>query len=105
VKINVNVKSRPKEEEEEEEEDEEEEQEEQKEEEEEDDENGSANDVDDPEIVGDPTEAAMLVVSRKAKIKEREPFSNYKVIDEVPFKSEQKFRASLVDTEDGPEIF
>lgn len=58
-----------------------------------------------PEIVGDPTEAAMFVIGKKAKIAEKEPFNQYQILDEVPFKSEQKFRASLVDTEEGPEIF
>jgi P-type Ca2+ transporter type 2C len=47
----------------------------------------------------------MLVASRKAKIKQKEPFNNYKLLDDIPFKSEQKFRASLVKTEDGREIF
>lgn len=58
-----------------------------------------------PEVSGDPTEAAMFVVGKKAQIKEKEPYNRYELIDEVPFKSEQKFRASLVDTEEGPEIF
>ncbi|OEY73472.1 cation-translocating P-type ATPase [Salegentibacter salarius] len=58
-----------------------------------------------PEVTGDPTEAAMFVIGKKAKIKEREPYKNYKLLDDLPFKSEQKFRASLVETEKGPEIF
>lgn len=98
VKINVNIKSKGKEDkkrdiEEEEEEEEEVEELNQKEEDEV------------PEITGDPTEAAMLVVSKKAKIKDKEPYSHYQLLDDIPFKSEQKFRASLVKTENGPEIF
>lgn len=58
-----------------------------------------------PKVVGDPTEAAMYVIGRKAKLKEKEPFNNYKLLDDLPFKSEQKYRASLVKTEEGPEIF
>lgn len=58
-----------------------------------------------PAISGDPTEAAMLVVGQKAKMKELEPYDSYEVLDDLPFQSEQKFRASLVETEDGPEIF
>ena len=57
------------------------------------------------EVVGDPTEVAMMVMGKKAKLKDQEPFSNYKVLDDLPFKSEQKFRASLVETEEGREIF
>ncbi|MDR9456942.1 MAG: HAD-IC family P-type ATPase [Salegentibacter sp.] len=58
-----------------------------------------------PKVTGDPTEAAMLVMSRKAKIKQKEPYKNYKLLDDLPFNSEQKFRASLIETEEGPEIF
>lgn len=65
----------------------------------------SEEEEDEPEVVGDPTEVAMMVMGKKAKLKDKEPFSNYEVIDDLPFKSEQKFRASLVDTEEGQEIF
>ncbi|RNL94519.1 HAD family hydrolase [Sinomicrobium pectinilyticum] len=58
-----------------------------------------------PGVTGDPTEVAMLVLSKKSKIKEKEPYTQYKLLDDLPFKSEQKFRASLVDTGEGPEIF
>ncbi|MBK6265577.1 HAD-IC family P-type ATPase [Marivirga sp. S37H4] len=103
VKIDVSVKSKKKNTNEEDEEiEEEEEEEEEIEEEEEDDDNDNE---EGPEIAGDPTEAAMLVVGKKAKVKETEPFNQYKLLDDLPFKSEQKFRASLVDTEEGPEIF
>ena len=61
--------------------------------------------VDAPEVRGDPTEAAMFVIGEKAKIKEKEPYKNYKILDDLPFKSEQKFRASKIETEEGPEIF
>ena len=107
VKINVHLKNEEKkkkrpgdvEEEEEEEEifEEEEEEEEQKEEKEDEDQG--------PQVTGDPTEAAMFVMGRKAKIKQKEPYQNYQLIDDLPFNSEQKFRASLIDTEEGPEIF
>ncbi|MFO8146005.1 MAG: HAD-IC family P-type ATPase, partial [Gillisia sp.] len=109
VKINVNIKPGPKKNspikedgEEKEERDIEEE-----EEEEEDDEESKDEDEEDqgPEVTGDPTEAAMLVAGKKAKIKQSAPFNQYKVLDDIPFKSEQKFRASLVETEDGTEIF
>ncbi|WP_057937788.1 cation-translocating P-type ATPase [Algoriphagus resistens] len=64
-----------------------------------------ASENDAPKISGDPTEVAMLVMGEKAKVEEREPYSRYKLLDDVPFKSERKFRASLVDTEEGPELF
>ncbi|WPR75955.1 HAD-IC family P-type ATPase [Algoriphagus sp. NG3] len=60
---------------------------------------------DDPQISGDPTEVAMLVMGRKSNVKDKDPFTGYKILDDVPFKSEQKFRASLVETEEGPELF
>ncbi len=58
-----------------------------------------------PDVLGDPTEVAMFVVGRKAKIKEREPYKEFKILDEVPFNSDQKFRATLVATDQGREIF
>ncbi len=118
VKINVDKKSKRKkpdnsqsDEEENRDIEEEEEEEELEEEDSEDskndksDEENEENDHEGPEVVGDPTEAAMFVVGRKAGIKEKEPYKNYSLLDDLPFKSEQKFRASLVKTEDGKEIF
>ena len=52
------------------------------------------------ETSGDPTEVALLVLSRKGKIKDIEPYKNIKKIDDLPFNSEQKFRASLIENED-----
>jgi P-type Ca2+ transporter type 2C len=59
----------------------------------------------DYQVVGDPTEAAMFVLALKADIKNKEPYSTYKVVDDLPFNSEQKFRAALVDTDEGKQIF
>jgi P-type Ca2+ transporter type 2C len=58
-----------------------------------------------PAVTGDPTEAAMLVLARKATINQQEPFKDYKVLDDLPFNSEQKFRATLVETNEDKEIF
>ncbi|MGY5850281.1 cation-translocating P-type ATPase [Salegentibacter sp. F14] len=58
-----------------------------------------------PKITGDPTEVAMLVMSRKAQVEQEEPYKNYKLLDDLPFNSEQKFRASLIETEEGAELF
>jgi P-type Ca2+ transporter type 2C len=46
-----------------------------------------------------------LLWQEKQELKEQDPYKNYKVIDDLPFNSEQKFRASLVDTGEGKEIF
>lgn len=55
-------------------------------------------------VTGDPTEAALLVLSRKADISG--DGDELKVIDDLPFHSEAKFRASLVEYPDGKrEIF
>jgi P-type Ca2+ transporter type 2C len=62
-------------------------------------------DVNEEKATGDPTEVAMLILGLKAQIREKEPYSNYRVTDDLPFSSEQKFRASLVDTGDTSEIF
>ncbi|MCE7056414.1 HAD-IC family P-type ATPase [Algoriphagus sp. AGSA1] len=73
--------------------------------EEEEEEEEDAEENDEPDVVGDPTEVAMLVMGKKAGVMEKDPFVGYKLLDDLPFKSEQKFRASLVDTEEGPELF
>jgi P-type Ca2+ transporter type 2C len=62
-------------------------------------------DVNEEKATGDPTEVAMLILGLKAQIREKEPFSNYRVTDDLPFSSEQKLRASLVDTGQMKEIF
>jgi P-type Ca2+ transporter type 2C len=56
-------------------------------------------------VTGDPTEVAMLVLGLKTAIKEKEPFNKFHVKDDLPFSSEQKLRASLVDTGQTTEIF
>ncbi|MFO7880675.1 MAG: HAD-IC family P-type ATPase [Bacteroidales bacterium] len=54
-----------------------------------------------PEVSGDPTEVALLVLARKAGITQTEAFGNLKKTDDLPFNSEQKFRASLLEDQDG----
>ncbi len=53
----------------------------------------------DYEIVGDPTEVSLLVLGKKAGL-EKEKLSE-KVVDDFPFSSELKFRASLVQGKTG----
>ncbi len=53
----------------------------------------------DYEIVGDPTEVSLLVLGKKAGL-DKEKFPE-KVVDDFPFSSELKFRASLVQAKTG----
>ncbi|RLG16495.1 cation-transporting ATPase [Candidatus Pacearchaeota archaeon] len=48
------------------------------------------------EIIGDPTEVALLVVAKKAGFNREE--LNEKLIDDFPFSSDLKFRASLIES-------
>ncbi len=48
----------------------------------------------DYEVVGDPTEVSLLVLGKKAGLKKQK--LDEKVIDDFPFSSELKFRASLI---------
>jgi len=50
----------------------------------------------DYEIVGDPTEVALLVLGRKAGLNKEK--MNAKLIEDFPFSSELKFRATLFET-------
>jgi len=50
-----------------------------------------------PEVSGDPTEVSLLVFSKKTGIEEDEEFNDVKTIGDLPFNSEQKFRATLVE--------
>jgi Ca2+-transporting ATPase len=54
-----------------------------------------------PEVSGDPTEVALLILSRKTGIDETEDYGNLKKADDLPFNSEQKFRASLLEDQNG----
>jgi Ca2+-transporting ATPase len=55
-----------------------------------------------PKITGDPTEVALRVLGEKSGIAEQveEP----EILDDIPFNSEQKFRASLIKIGDEKEI-
>ncbi|HPD81874.1 MAG TPA: HAD-IC family P-type ATPase [Candidatus Pacearchaeota archaeon] len=51
------------------------------------------------EIVGDPTEVSLLVLAKKAGLKKEN--MPEKVLDDLPFNSEFKFRATLVENKSG----
>ncbi|MFU8773155.1 MAG: cation-translocating P-type ATPase, partial [Anaerolineales bacterium] len=53
------------------------------------------------DIVGDPTEGALIVASRKAGYIKKDLESEYPRIDEIPFSSEKKFMATFHDTPEG----
>ena len=53
-----------------------------------------------PEVSGDPTEVSLLVFSKKTGIEEDPEFNDIQTIDDLPFNSEQKFRATLVKYSD-----
>jgi len=55
------------------------------------------------DIVGDPTEAALLVLGEKSGLIKKE--MEEKVIDDLPFSSELQFRGSLINNSMGKEIF
>jgi P-type Ca2+ transporter type 2C len=54
------------------------------------------------EIIGDPTEVALLVLGKKAGLEKRKLEKN--IIDDLPFSSELKFRASLIKTKSGKHL-
>ncbi|WP_266205765.1 cation-translocating P-type ATPase [Pontibacter kalidii] len=48
-----------------------------------------------PDVTGDPTEVALLVLAKKAEARQGRELPQAHVIDDLPFSSEQKFRATL----------
>lgn len=58
-----------------------------------------------PEVSGDPTEVALLVLAKKALTKDPELLAEVKLVDDLPFNSEQKFRATLAEEDGQRELF
>lgn len=54
-----------------------------------------------PDVSGDPTEVAMMVLSEKTRLKKESRYKDIEKVDDLPFNSEKKFRASLVAYADG----
>ncbi|NJK85746.1 MAG: hypothetical protein HC906_07035 [Bacteroidales bacterium] len=52
------------------------------------------------EVSGDPTEVAMLVLSHRIKAEEKGLTTGIVIVDDLPFTSEQKFRATLIQYPD-----
>tara|TARA_Y100000310_G_scaffold345811_1_gene470320 strand:+ start:4805 stop:7498 length:2694 start_codon:yes stop_codon:yes gene_type:complete len=53
-------------------------------------------DHDEYKIIGDPTEAALIVLAEKAEIKKSILLEKENLIDDIPFNPESKYRASLI---------
>lgn len=53
-----------------------------------------------PEVAGDPTEVAMLVLCKKTCLKQESTFKDIELLDDLPFNPEKKFRASLISYPD-----
>jgi Ca2+-transporting ATPase len=49
------------------------------------------------EVSGDPTEVSLKVLAGKTRIEEMEPYDKAKKLDDIPFNSKQKFRATLIE--------
>lgn len=54
-------------------------------------------DKESPEVIGDPTEIALVVAAAKAGLHKHDLTVEYKTIDTLPFTSEYKYQALLVD--------
>lgn len=56
-------------------------------------------------VEGDPTEAALLVLGRKAGVERRTLLERYPVCGELPFSSERMLMATCHETQDGPYLY
>ncbi len=56
-------------------------------------------------IIGEPTEASLVVLAEKAGLKKSSLLKQVRIIDEMPFSSQQKYRASLVSCKGRNEIY
>ena len=55
-------------------------------------------------VSGNPTELALQVLGRKSRIDELEPYRLVEELDDIPFNSEQKYRAKLVRIKESEKI-
>ncbi|MHA1325580.1 MAG: cation-translocating P-type ATPase [Candidatus Helarchaeota archaeon] len=53
------------------------------------------------QVIGDPTEASLVVVGKKAGFSKKELIKQITIVDTMPFNPDLKFRASLIETEKG----
>jgi len=59
----------------------------------------------DYEIIGDPTEVALLVLAKKAGLDKQRLQNSEKIIEDLAFSSELKFRATLVQSKNKKQIY
>lgn len=57
------------------------------------------------EIVGDPTEVALLVLSKKAGLDRQNILKKEKIVDDFPFSSDVKYRATLIKSANKKQIY
>ncbi|MBY9021788.1 MAG: hypothetical protein KGD67_12090, partial [Candidatus Lokiarchaeota archaeon] len=50
----------------------------------------------DVEVSGDPTEVALLILAEKSGIKQKEFYKKIEILDDIPFNTDLKFRATLI---------
>ena len=63
------------------------------------------NDVDKYEIIGDPTEGGLVVLAEKAGLRQEIVSRDERKLDDMPFNSDMKLRASLVQLKDEKQIY
>ena len=63
------------------------------------------NDVDKYDIVGDPTEGGLVVLAEKAGLRQEIVSRDERKLDDMPFNSEMKLRASLIQLKDEKQIY
>ncbi|PIY62087.1 ATPase [Candidatus Uhrbacteria bacterium CG_4_10_14_0_8_um_filter_58_22] len=51
-----------------------------------------------PDVIGDPTEAALVVMGAKAGFDRQELLAEFKLVDEIPFSSTRRYQARLVES-------
>ena len=56
-----------------------------------------ADQTNEPEVIGDPTEIALVIAAQKADLSKQELLVNNQVVDNLPFSSETKLQAILVN--------
>lgn len=68
------------------------------------DENKENGENDEVKVSGDPTEAALKILGEKSDINNLEDFSKLKELDDIPFNSNQKYRAKLIQYKDDKKV-
>ncbi len=62
------------------------------------------NQEDEADVSGDPTEVSLLILSKKAPLKDTEGYRQAEKLDDLPFNAEQKFRGALLKMDDQRQV-